>query len=140
MTLSPRRLANSVLTFARGSAVGIVATLVDMAVLALLVELVGLSPQAANVPALLAGAVVQFLGCRHVVFKSAQGSVMQQTIGFALTEAGTLALNGLVFHLLVSVSPLPYAVARAVGTFVVFIGFSFPLWKRVFRAGTQASA
>jgi len=127
-----------VTTFLRGSAVGIVATIVDMAVLTVLVELVGLTPQAANLPALVAGAAIQFLGCRHLVFQAKSGSVRRQLAGFTLTELGTLLLNGIVFHTLVSWTPLPYPVARAVGTFLVFVGFSYPLWSRVFRVQQPA--
>jgi hypothetical protein len=74
-----------------------------------------------------------------VVFRAEQGSVRKQLGGFALTEAGTLILNGLLFHLLVSLTPLPYPFARAVGTFLVFVGFSFPLWAKVFNSPPSAS-
>jgi len=119
--------------FGRGLLVGGVATATDMLALAVLVELAGLSPQAANAPALLAGAVVQFLGCRHLVFRAERGSLLKQLGGFAATEAGTLALNALLFHALVTWTPVPYIAARAVGTFLVFIAFSYPMWRRVFR-------
>lgn len=120
--------------------VGGVATAVDMLVLALLVEVAELPPAAANVPALVAGAVVQFLGCRHVVFRAATGSLARQIVGFTLTEAATLALNGVAFHLLVTLTPVPYALARAAGTFVVFVGFSYPMWHVVFRPPARAAS
>lgn len=131
----------AIFTLLRGSAVGIVATAADMAVLALFVELLHWTPARANVPALLAGAVIQFLGCRHLVFRASGGSIPKQVLAFAVTEAGTLTLNGIVFHLLVSFSPLPYALVRMIGTFLVFIGFSYPMWGRIFRpaAGPVAS-
>jgi putative flippase GtrA len=138
MQLQPVRAA--VLRFLRGSAVGIVATLLDMGVLAILVEGLRLAPAQANVPALIAGAAVQFLGCRHLVFRACTGSVPRQLVGFAATEAGTLALNGIVFHLLVSLTPVPYPLARMLGTFLVFVGFSYPLWGRVFRPASAGGA
>jgi putative flippase GtrA len=113
--------------------VGLVATVVDLAVLAALVEVFALSPQLANLPALAAGAVVQFIGCRHLVFAAAEGDLRRQITGFAATELATLALNGLSFHLLVTFTPVPYPLARPVGTFLVFILFSFPMWRLVFR-------
>lgn len=138
MTTLRESIGTTLAKFLRGSAVGIVATVVDMVVLAGLVELFGFPPQAANIPALVAGAAVQFLGCRYLVFRTSNASVGRQLSGFALTEAGTLILNGLMFHILVSLTPLPYPIARAVGTFVVFVGFSFPLWTKVFRVSASA--
>lgn len=122
------------LRFARGAGVGVVATVVDLLTLALLVEVASLHPTLANVPALLVGAAVQFVGCRHVVFGAGDGSLRRQLVGFALAEAGTLLLNALAFHALVTLTPVPYALARPLGTFLVFIGFSYPVWQRVFRA------
>lgn len=138
--MQPHRIRDAVLRFLRGSAVGIVATLLDMAVLAVLVEWVHLTPAQANIPALVAGAVVQFVGCRHLVFRATKGSVPRQVLGFAATEAGTLTLNGILFHVLVSLTPVPYPLARMLGTFLVFIGFSYPLWGRVFRPAPAGAA
>jgi putative flippase GtrA len=119
--------------FARSVGVGGAATAVDFGALTLLVELATLSPELANVPALLAGATVQFLGCRHLVFGAGHRRLPHQLAGFVLVEVTTLALNGLVFHLLVTQTPVPYPLARALGTFLVFTAFSYPLWHRVFR-------
>lgn len=130
---------DAVLRFLRGSAVGIAATVLDMAVLAILVEGFRLTPAQANVPALIAGAAVQFIGCRHVVFRTTSGSVSKQLVAFVATEAGTLTLNGIVFQVLVSLTPVPYPLARMLGTFLVFIGFSYPLWGRIFRAPSAES-
>lgn len=116
-----------------GSAgVGIAATVVDLLVLLCLVEALGVSSVWANGPALAAGAAVQFLGCRHLVFGATGGSLRRQLLGFGLTEAATLALNFVAFHLLVTATQVPYLLARPLGTFVVFAGFSYPLWRRVF--------
>jgi putative flippase GtrA len=118
--------------FARGAGVGIAATVADLLALAILVELCALAPTIANVPALLVGAAVQFLGCRHVVFQAGAGSLRRQLGGFVLAEAATLLMNALAFHLLVTLSPAPYALARPLGTFLVFAGFSYPIWHLVF--------
>jgi putative flippase GtrA len=104
-----------------------------MLVLASLVEVVGLPPATANAPSLLAGAAVQFFGCRHLVFSASSGAVGRQLVGFASTEIATLALNGLLFHILLTFTPIPYGLARLVGTFLVFIVFSYPVWHLVFR-------
>lgn len=127
----------SVLRFARSLAVGGAATLCDWATLALLVELGHWRETSANVPALLVGAAAQFFGCRHLVFAAARGNLKRQLAGFAAVEAATLALNGLAFHLLVTLTPAPYWMARPTGTFVVFAVLSYPLWKLVFRGSLK---
>lgn len=133
MELHPNTILPRLLRLLRGAGVGVAATVADLVVLALLVEVATLPPTVANVPALLVGAAVQFAGCRHLVFDAAEGSLRRQLAGFAVAEAGTLALNGLAFHLLVTLTPVPYALARALGTFLVFVGFSYPIWHVVFR-------
>lgn len=127
----------STLRFARSLAVGGAATLFDWATLALLVEFGNWRETTANVPALVVGAAAQFFGCRHLVFAAARGGLKRQLAGFAAVEAATLALNGLAFHLLVTLTAVPYWLARPAGTFVVFAAFSYPLWKLVFRGSLR---
>ncbi len=112
--------------------VGAVATVVDLFVLTLLVEVFGLSAQWANVPALLAGALIQFLGSRQLVFRAISGSWLLQGAGFSLVELGTLVLNGALFALFVGLGLGPYPVLRMAATALVFAFFSFPLWRWVF--------
>jgi len=131
-------LLESALRLGRSAIVGLAATFVDILVLAMLVELAGLPPTVANIPALLAGAVVQFLGLRHAVFRSSGSALPRQLAGFLVAETGTLALNGIAFHLLMTFTPVPYALARPLGTFLVFLGFSYPVWHLVF--GVRQSA
>ena len=117
---------------------GALATAVDLLALALLVEVLGVPPAVANVPALLAGAAVQFFGCRHLVFGSGEGSLARHLGGFLLAEMGALILNAIIFHVLIRVTPLPYAFARVGGQAVVYAAFSYPMWSRVFRADVTA--
>ena len=139
MTL--RNALASALRVVRSLLVGGAATLVDLGVLALLVELAHLPALVANIPALLAGALVQFLGCRYFVFQHGNGgSVGKQAGGFAAVELATLALNGLAFHVLVAGVHVPYVIARPLGTFLVFGAFSYPMWRLVFRANSIAGS
>ncbi len=131
-------LAERTLRFIRSALTGGVATLVDLGVLTALIELAHLRPTVANVPALVAGAVTQFIGCRTVVFGAAGEAVGPQVRGFVVVEAVTLALNALAFHALVTWTPIPYPLARPLGTFLIYIGFSYPMWKRVFRVREAA--
>lgn len=126
--------------FLASGAVGVVATAVDLFSLTFLIEVLALGPQLANLPALALGAIVQFVGSRGLVFRASAGdflarnSWLAQGAGFSVVELGTLALNGVVFSLLMATGLCPYVIARVVSTFLVFAGFSFPLWRCVFRA------
>jgi putative flippase GtrA len=130
-------LLSRTLRFGRSVAVGGVATLADWLTLTGLVELGGVHETVANVPALMVGAAVQFIGCRNLVFQAARGSMRRQLLGFSVVEAATLALNGISFHALVTLTPVPYWLARPLGTFAVFAFFSYPLWKWVFHGSLQ---
>ncbi len=127
--------------FAATVGVGGLASAVDMLTLAMLVEWLHVRPQHANVPALLAGAAVQFIGCRHLLFRadgSTESSWRTQLPRFALVEVGTLALNALAFEALRRAS-VPYPIARLAGSALVFALFSYPLWKRVFTTPVRVS-
>ena len=129
------RLYHRSTRFLRASAVGILATLADLGTLTLLVEVLGVSKLVANWPSLLLGVTVQFIGAKYAVFKAGDGPWVRHLTGFVVAEIGTYLLNGLAFHLLVTLTPIPYVLARLVGTFVVFIAFSYPVWKWVFEDG-----
>lgn len=133
----PASVAGRLWRFVKSLLVGGVATIADFAALAALVEFAHVRETVANVPALAVGALVQFMGCRHLVFQAARGHLGRQLAGFALVEFATLALNGLVFHVLVTLAAAPYWLARPLGTFAVFALFSYPLWKWVFRSSLK---
>jgi len=136
----PLPLLARALRFARSVAVGGIATLVDLAVLTTLVELVHLSPEAANVPSLLAGLLVQFVGNRHFVFRAGDGHLGRQLGAFVATELMALVLNAVLFALAVAYTPIPYPIVRLLGELVVYVGFSYPLWKRVFASPSVTSS
>ena len=138
MTEPESRVAGVVRRFSRSVVVGAVATAVDVGSLFFLVDVIGFAPVVANVPSLLAGAVVQFVGCRYFVFDGDGRSLLRQVLGYGAVEIGTLLLNGVAFHVLVSWTPTPYALARPVGTFLVFALFSYPAWSRVFAPAMRA--
>jgi putative flippase GtrA len=124
------------LRFLRAVLAGGAATLVDLGVLVLLVSFFHLAPRAANVPALVAGGIVSFVGNRHFVFRAERGSIVRQAALFALVEIVALSLNGVLydaamrlFHAHASL----YVPIRLATTNLVFVLFSFPLWHFVFR-------
>lgn len=136
----PRVLAR-LATFARSALTGGAATLVDLGVVAFAVGILRVPAAAANVPALLAGAVVQFVGNRRFAFRAQGGDVRRQAALFALSEAVTLLLNGLLYHLVATHFTLGTAsavVARAVTTNLVFVLWSYPVWSRIFQPAPVA--
>lgn len=142
LSTAPRRPVDSPpargWVLAKSGLVGVLATAVDLLCLALLVEGLGVAPTVANVPALLAGLAVQFFGNKHFAFGDRSRALLRQGASFAVVEAGALALNALSFHALVTLTPLSWPLARAVGSAAVYFGYSFPLWGRIFRPGRAA--
>jgi|HubBroStandDraft_6_1064221.scaffolds.fasta_scaffold465451_2 putative flippase GtrA len=143
---TPRALAARFATFLRSAVTGGAATLADLAVIAFAVGVLHASPAAANVPALLVGAVIQFFGNRSFAFRAqggAAGALHRQAALFALTEAVTMVLNGALYHAVAThlvLSATGAVVARAITTNLVFVGWSYPVWKRVFAPATAAAA
>jgi putative flippase GtrA len=135
------------LRFLRAALAGGAATLVDLAVLALLVSGFGFAPRVANVPALVAGGIVNFLGNRHFAFRAGHGPLVKQAVGYSVVEVVALALNGVLFDLaMVMLRGLPHAPAlayagvRLVTSHLVFLAWSYPLWRLVFRTPAPATA
>lgn len=130
-------------TFARSALTGGAATLADLAVIAFATGVLHASPKAANVPALLVGALAQFFGNKHFAFRAGGGDLRRQAALFVATEAVALALNAALYHGVASLVPLAPAtavLARAITTNVVFLLWSYPVWKRVFAAPAGRAA
>lgn len=126
-------------SLARSFLVGIVATLADLLVLHLLVRLGGLAATLANVPSLLVGMTLQFLGNKYWAFADGSRRLLRQSMLFVFVEAGTFILNAAAFHVLVAGFDVPYLAARPAGTLLVYLLFSYPLWARIFRGAPAAA-
>lgn len=130
-------------TLVRSALTGGAATIVDLALIALAVGLFGIPARLANVPALLAGAAVQFLGNRHYAFRATGGSLRRQAALFAATELVAIGLNAALYHVAigwVAAGTLSAVAVRAVTTNLVFLLWSYPAWCRVFRVRASAEA
>jgi putative flippase GtrA len=129
------------LRFGRALVVGSGATLTDFSVFTTCVRGMGMAPTSARLPALLAGACFQFLGNRSYTFRAQAGSLSRQAWLFLLAEGITLALNLGVFRVLVQrISGVPPELVSFLGTFLVFIGFAYPMRRLViFRLPTKPS-
>jgi putative flippase GtrA len=124
-----------VVELVRAGAAGILATLADLAVLAVLVSLLHWDARAASIPALVAGGVVNFLGNRHFAFRAGRGPLVRQAIGYTVVELVALALNGVFYDAVLRAFPVAahaYWAVRLATSHLVFLLWSYPLWRRVF--------
>lgn len=123
---------------------GAAATLVDLGVLALLVSIAGLDPRVASVPALASGGIVSFVGNRHFAFRASRGSLPRQAVLYTVVEIAALAANGVLFDVAMRLLPphlaWAYVPVRLVTSHVVFLAWSYPLWRLVFRVPQEAEA
>lgn len=115
------------------------ATIADLLVLTLLVA-AHVDPRVANVPALLVGGVVQFVANRRFAFRADGDPLAPQLAGFVVVEGVALALNGVLFDLVMRRFAAHPAQAetwaipvRLATSHLVFLAWSFPLWHLVFR-------
>jgi putative flippase GtrA len=126
------RLSERLLRFARALIVGSGATLIDFSLFSTCIRWIGMTPVAARLPALCAGASVQFFGNRSFTFRAQAGSLSRQARYFVAAELLTLLLNFAIFSWLV---PRVHGVAPELlsfaGTFIVFVGFAYPMRRLV---------
>lgn len=113
----------------KSSTVGLVATAVDLSLLHLLIDIIGLTQDQANIPSLMAGSLVQFFGHRHAVFHAQSEPLWSQALSYSASEFISFTLNALGFSILCHVTNLHFDVVRLLTTFVVYFSFSFPVWK-----------
>ena len=118
--------------FARALVVGSGATLVDFSIFSTCVRAIGVAPTHARLPALLAGACIQFVGSRGFTFRARAGRLSRQLKLFVVAEALTLALNWSVFQLLIRrIHGFPPELISFLGTGIVFVAFAYPVRRLV---------
>jgi putative flippase GtrA len=129
--------------FLRNCLTGGLATGVYFAVYLPLYRGAGLPQSVADNVGLVVGAAVQFLGARYFVFRARQGKIHRQLTGFVLAELATLLMN--VALLWLARKLLPREVGESdllvlATSFLVFAGFSYPIWHLVFRTPKREAA
>jgi putative flippase GtrA len=135
-----KRASARLLRLLRSGIAGLAATGADVGTLTILVTVAHWSPRAASVPALLAGAIVNFVGNREYAFHAHAGDARKQVLGYTAVEGIALVLNGLSYELVlrfVSGAARYFWLVRLFTSNFVFLAWSYPLWKRVFRAPGQ---
>ena len=137
-----RALVARFATLLRSLLTGGAATLADVAAMAFAVGVLHASPSAASVPALLVGAAVQFFGNRYFAFRAARAPMANQAFLFVATEAIAMVLNAGLYQAVAGHLPLTLTtalIARMVTTNLVFLLWSYPVWKRVFKPSITGS-
>src|SRR2546422_135751 len=81
------------------------ATRADLAYRALLSSRRHWDARATSIPALLVGGIVNFAGNRHFAFRAERGSLARQAVGYTVVEGVALALNGLLYDLVLRTVP-----------------------------------
>lgn len=118
--------------FGRALVVGSGATLVDFSIFTTCVRAIDIAPAHARLPALIAGACVQFVGNRSFTFRAQAGKLSRQLQLFLVAELITLGLNWSVFQLLLTrIRGLPPELVSFLGTGLVFLAFAYPVRKLV---------
>ena len=138
MAFSWKKLGTRIQRLLRAGVAGLIATGADLLTLVVLVDVARLSPRAASVPALIAGGIVNFIGNRDFVFNARSGNLVKQSMGYIAVELGALALNAMEYDAALRIIPAAARVfwlVRLGTTNLVFLGWSYPLWHDVFRAG-----
>lgn len=125
-------IGDRVKRFMRSSAVGILATVFDMATLALFVTVFHWNDTLAKIPALAIGTSTQFIGSRYYAFRAQRGKLGRQMKWFVFAEFCAFWLTVLVFHAMDKWLHIPIWIANLASGSVVYFGFSYPIWKRVF--------
>lgn len=132
--------ASRLLELLRAGIAGIAATAADLATLAVLVSVLHVDARAASLPALVVGGVVNFVGNRYFAFRAAEGHAGKQAAGYTAVELVALALNGLLYDTVLRLVPgarAVYALVRLATSHAVFLGWSYPLWRRVFAVPAE---
>jgi putative flippase GtrA len=131
-TVKPEPLAQRAYRFVRALVVGSGATLVDFSIFTTCMRALGITPTWARLPALVAGASVQFFGNRTFTFRAQAGNLSRQAKLFLGAELVTLALNWSTFRFLVPrITVVPPEIVGFLGSFLVFIGFAYPMRRLV---------
>lgn len=131
--------------FLKSSLVGIIATIVDVTLLMLGLRVLGLNPYLAKTIALAGGVSTQFLGNRRFAFQATTGKLRRQLQWFVIVEAIAFVATVFVFRGLLALGrhlnvPLADLGANLLSGSIVYFGFSYPLWKRVFQLTPEEQA
>lgn len=118
---------------------GIAATLVDVAVLILLVEVFGLAIPIAAFCASAAGAAMNFVLNKYIAFRDRSPITFRQVARFGAVAVATALLMALAMKLVAVELGVPYVLAKLLCAVTVFMVWTYPAQRRlVFRMRRDA--
>jgi putative flippase GtrA len=144
-TKDPRSFGDELRRFARSSLVGVLATVIDVTLLMICLRGLHFNPYLAKTIALAGGVTTQFVGNRRFAFRAQAGRLDRQLRWFVVVEIVAFVATVFVFRGLLAVFQrwtVPFAdvVANLLSGSIVYFGFSYPLWKRVFALTPEEQA
>jgi putative flippase GtrA len=116
--------------FLSATVVGLCATAVDVALLALLYR-AGIVVGAAAFAGTLAGAVVGYLANKQWSFRDPRPPTLRQLAIYAGVVLATALLTAAIMHVAVERGHLPYLAAKVVSAVVVFACWTYPAQRRL---------
>ena len=127
-------------TLLRSAGVGLVATGIDLSLLALCVSALGIPVRLASIIALTGGVLVQFAGNKLLAFGDRSRRWLSRGARFLSVEALGVALNLALYDLAVTHTRLPFLALRLATTSLVYFFVCFPLWALIFRPDSSNAA
>lgn len=112
------------------TAVGLLATAVDVAVLTLLYQL-GIVIGVAAFTASIVGAVVGFVANKYWTFRDPQPVSLRQLTTYAAVALVTALFTATVMHLACDRGHVPYLLAKLVSASLVFACWTYPAQRRL---------
>lgn len=117
-------------TFMKAQTASLIAWLVDLAVMAFGVEVLGLWYVLANILGNISGALTHFMLGRSWVFGAAGRTVVRQVMRYAIVWCGYAALTAGVVYLFTDYMKLNYILSKVLTSVLISVGYNYPLQKR----------
>jgi putative flippase GtrA len=119
---------------------GIAATLVDVAVLVLLVEVIRLSIPVSAFLASAAGAVMNFVLNKYIAFRDRSPITVQQVARFGAVAVATALLMAFAMKLVAVELGVPYVVAKMLCAVTVFMVWTYPAQRKLVFSRVRSDA
>ncbi len=110
---------------------GIAATIVDVAVLVLLVEVIALSIPVSAFLASTAGAVMNFVLNKYIAFRDRSPITIQQVARFGAVAVATALLMAVAMKLVAVELGVPYVVAKLLCAVTGFMVWTYPAQRKL---------
>lgn len=110
---------------------GISGTIVDVALLALLIQVVGTPIPIAAFIASAVGAVVCFVSNKYIAFRDGTPVTMTQVVRFGLVAVASAVLMAVMMKLVAVDLHVPYLVAKLLCAATIFVAWTYPAQRRL---------